>query len=129
MPSGHAREERDLRSRIASVPHWYHRIELAPGLVTPGVNDSPAMLARLPLAAVAGADVAQVPLLRLYPLGSLNGDLTNCFVPNAAGLCALVEMAGFRPEGPVDVQGGRGVLAARRTADAVAEHVRARDGG
>src|SRR5688572_29489501 len=28
-----------LRDRVASHPVWYHRIELAPGLVTPGVSD------------------------------------------------------------------------------------------
>lgn len=26
---------------MESVPAWYHRIELAPGVVTPGINDSP----------------------------------------------------------------------------------------
>jgi tRNA (mo5U34)-methyltransferase len=28
-----------LRDRVAHHPNWYHRIELAPGLVTPGVSD------------------------------------------------------------------------------------------
>src|SRR5690606_4371760 len=36
-----------LRERIASVSPWYHQIELAPGIVTPGVNDSAYTLARL----------------------------------------------------------------------------------
>lgn len=39
----------DIRSAIASVPHWYHRIELAPGIVTPGINDSPKVLSLLNL--------------------------------------------------------------------------------
>jgi tRNA (mo5U34)-methyltransferase len=39
----------DIQSAIASVPHWYHRIELAPGVVTPGVNDSPKVLSLLGL--------------------------------------------------------------------------------
>jgi tRNA (mo5U34)-methyltransferase len=30
----------DIRERAARHPTWYHRIELAPGLVTPGVHDS-----------------------------------------------------------------------------------------
>lgn len=34
---------------MASVPHWYHRIELVPGVVTPGVNDSQGTLAHLGL--------------------------------------------------------------------------------
>jgi len=33
-----------IRGRIAKHPNWYHRIELAPGLVTPGVHDSQAGL-------------------------------------------------------------------------------------
>lgn len=33
-----------IETRINSVPHWYHRIEVAPGIVTPGINDSPANL-------------------------------------------------------------------------------------
>jgi tRNA (mo5U34)-methyltransferase len=34
---------------ISEVPTWYHQIEVLPGIVTPGVNDSSAVLARLPL--------------------------------------------------------------------------------
>jgi tRNA (mo5U34)-methyltransferase len=40
---------RRARERIASVEHWYHRIEVLPGLVTPGVNDSPRVLSALRL--------------------------------------------------------------------------------
>jgi tRNA (mo5U34)-methyltransferase len=40
-----------IRERIASVPHWYHRFELAPGIVTPGTNDCGAVLAGLDLPA------------------------------------------------------------------------------
>jgi tRNA (mo5U34)-methyltransferase len=40
--------DRDALAReVAAHPGWYHRIELAPGLVTPGTHDSPAGLARL----------------------------------------------------------------------------------
>jgi tRNA (mo5U34)-methyltransferase len=39
--------DEDLRRRIASVNRWYHRIELRPGIVTDGVNDSPVTLQRL----------------------------------------------------------------------------------
>ena len=34
---------------IASVPNWYHRFEFAPGVVTPGVNDSRKALSLLEL--------------------------------------------------------------------------------
>jgi tRNA (mo5U34)-methyltransferase len=37
----------EVRARVAAFPHWYHRLELAPGLVTPGVNDSSHVLSRL----------------------------------------------------------------------------------
>lgn len=39
----------DLQKLIGSVPHWYHRFEFAPGVVTPGVNDSRAVLDQLDL--------------------------------------------------------------------------------
>jgi tRNA (mo5U34)-methyltransferase len=38
-------------AEIARVPHWYHRIEVTPGIVTPGVNDTPTVLENLPLPA------------------------------------------------------------------------------
>ncbi|MBP7677730.1 MAG: methyltransferase domain-containing protein [Thermoanaerobaculia bacterium] len=41
----------EVRALIASVPRWYHRIELSPGLVTPGINDSPRVLQELALPA------------------------------------------------------------------------------
>jgi tRNA (mo5U34)-methyltransferase len=36
-----------VRDRVARHRNWYHRIELEPGLVTPGVHDSPTVLATL----------------------------------------------------------------------------------
>lgn len=41
----------EARAAMATVAHWYHRIELAPGVVTPGVNDSPRVLQELDLPA------------------------------------------------------------------------------
>lgn len=34
---------------LATVEHWYHQIELRPGLVTPGHNGARHILARLEL--------------------------------------------------------------------------------
>lgn len=34
---------------IDTVPHWYHRIEVRPGIITPGINDSPTFLRLLNL--------------------------------------------------------------------------------
>jgi tRNA (mo5U34)-methyltransferase len=33
-----------VRERVGAFRAWYHRIELAPGVVTPGINDSPHVL-------------------------------------------------------------------------------------
>jgi len=41
----------DARAMIAAYPHWYHRIEVRPGVITPGVNDSPLQLQMLQLPA------------------------------------------------------------------------------
>jgi tRNA (mo5U34)-methyltransferase len=41
--------DQEIRDRIASVPHWYHQIEIRPGIVTPGINRTAATLARLEL--------------------------------------------------------------------------------
>jgi tRNA (mo5U34)-methyltransferase len=38
-----------VRARIAAVPHWYHPIEVRPGIVTPGRNDARRVLEILQL--------------------------------------------------------------------------------
>src|ERR1700735_1447327 len=35
-----AEDAQEALRLIAAHPHWYHQIEVAPGVVTPGVNDS-----------------------------------------------------------------------------------------
>lgn len=42
------------RTAIASVPRWYHSIEVAPGVVTPGVFDLRPIIERLPWPDVRG---------------------------------------------------------------------------
>ena len=44
-----ALSDEQVRERIAAVPHWYHQIEVRPGIVTPGINDSAGTLAQLDL--------------------------------------------------------------------------------
>jgi tRNA (mo5U34)-methyltransferase len=39
----------DARAMIAAYPRWYHRIEVRPGIITPGINDSPKNLEMLQL--------------------------------------------------------------------------------
>ena len=36
---------------IAAYPRWYHRIEVRPGVITPGINDSPLQLQMMQLPA------------------------------------------------------------------------------
>jgi tRNA (mo5U34)-methyltransferase len=55
-----------VRQRIASVKNWYHRIEVRPGIVTPGVNDSPTCLRLLNLPADCRG-------LRVLDLGTRDG--------------------------------------------------------
>jgi tRNA (mo5U34)-methyltransferase len=40
-------DQEAIERRIATFPHWLHRIEVAPGVVTPGVSDSPGGLKKL----------------------------------------------------------------------------------
>jgi tRNA (mo5U34)-methyltransferase len=39
----------EVRARIAAVPHWYHPIEIRPGILTPGTNDARTVLGMLDL--------------------------------------------------------------------------------
>jgi len=41
----------DARAMVAGYPRWYHRIEVRPGIITPGINDSPLNLQMLELPA------------------------------------------------------------------------------
>jgi tRNA (mo5U34)-methyltransferase len=40
-------DDREIGARIDAVPHWYHQIEIRPGIVTPGINNSRQMLGHL----------------------------------------------------------------------------------
>jgi len=39
----------DAKALVASVPHWHHRFEIAPGVVTPGTYDPQFLLDKLSL--------------------------------------------------------------------------------
>ena len=56
----------DVWEKVRSVPHWYHRIELRPGIVTPGINDTPRFLQQLDLPADCTG-------LRVLDLGTRDG--------------------------------------------------------
>jgi tRNA (mo5U34)-methyltransferase len=54
------------RGLVESVEHWYHRIEVAPGFITPGVNDSQMVLEVLDLP-------ADLSGLRVLDIGTRDG--------------------------------------------------------
>ncbi len=49
MESRPSIDPEEATARIAEHPFWYHRIEVAPGVVTPGTHDSPRALMDLDL--------------------------------------------------------------------------------
>jgi tRNA (mo5U34)-methyltransferase len=63
--------------------------------------------------------LAEIPLWQAYPRDSLNGDFTNCFAPNRAGLVAALEEAGFAVEATRQLEMG-GYARARAVEDAEA---------
>jgi tRNA (mo5U34)-methyltransferase len=56
----------DARAMIAAYPRWYHRIEVRPGIITPGNNDSPRTLQMLQLPADCSG-------LRVLDIGARDG--------------------------------------------------------
>ena len=40
-------DQKRIYSLMGSVEHWYHQIEFAPGIVTPGINNSSSVLNKL----------------------------------------------------------------------------------
>jgi tRNA (mo5U34)-methyltransferase len=51
---------RDARTAIAQLPMWYHSIEVAPGVVTPGMFDLRPIVEKLPWPDVRGKRVLDV---------------------------------------------------------------------
>lgn len=66
--SGHHRylSFNDIRKQVSTVKNWYHQIELAPGIITPGVNNSKEVLDLLDLP-------ADCRNLRVLDLGTRDG--------------------------------------------------------
>jgi tRNA (mo5U34)-methyltransferase len=58
--------DKQIRQRIASVAHWYHQIEIRPGITTPGINNSAHTLRQLDLA-------ARYDGLRVLDIGARDG--------------------------------------------------------
>jgi tRNA (mo5U34)-methyltransferase len=74
---------------VASVPYWYHRIEVAPGVVTPGVNNCQSVLDVMGLpASLAG--------MRVLDLGARDGFFSFECERRGAEVVALDYIAGGR---------------------------------
>jgi len=58
--------ESEVMAKVNSVKHWYHQIEVRPGIVTPGINNSSEVLKRLDI-----SDNCQ--RLRVLDLGTRDG--------------------------------------------------------
>src|ERR1041384_7791790 len=56
----------EVRAEIATVPQWYQKIELRPGIITPGINHSSFVLGHLRLPADCSG-------LRARDLGARDG--------------------------------------------------------
>lgn len=85
--------EAEILARIQSVPHWYHQIPIAPGITTPGINDSAAVLAMLELPADCTG-------MRVLDLGTRDGYFAFELERRGADVLAIdympAESTGFR---------------------------------
>jgi tRNA (mo5U34)-methyltransferase len=76
----------DARRMVAMHEHWYHRIEVAPGLVTPGINDSQRILEALDLP-------ERLDGLRVLDIGARDGFFSfECERRGAAEVVAIDSM-------------------------------------
>jgi len=90
---------------IAAYPRWYHRIEVRPGIVTPGINDSPLQLAMLQLPADCSG-------MRALDIGARDGFFSFELERRGADVLAIDYMPAERTGFPIAAQllGSRLVL-------------------
>lgn len=72
----------DILAKINSVSHWYHRIEIKPGIITPGTNDSKEALKRLNIPEDCSG-------LRVLDLGARDGFFSFEFEQRGADVTAI----------------------------------------
>jgi tRNA (mo5U34)-methyltransferase len=77
----------DARAAIASVPSWYHTIEVAPGVVTPGAFDLRGIVDRLPWPEVRGK--------RCLDVGTYDGFLAFELERRGAAEVVAVDLPGY----------------------------------
>jgi tRNA (mo5U34)-methyltransferase len=84
----------DAREMVAAYQNWYHRIEVRPGIVTPGVNDSPLNLQMLELPADCSG-------LRVLDLGARDGFFSFELERRGADVLAIDYMPAERTGFPI----------------------------
>ena len=82
--------DEQVQAAVESVPRWYHRIELRPGVVTPGEHDSPYVLERIPFP-------QDCTNLRVLDIGARDGFFS--FEAERRGAARVIAMDFFPPEG------------------------------
>jgi tRNA (mo5U34)-methyltransferase len=95
----------DARAMVAAYPRWYHRIEVRPGMITPGTNDSPHNLQMLDLPADCSG-------MRVLDLGARDGFFSFELERRGADVLAVDYMPAERTGFPIAAQllGSRVVL-------------------
>jgi tRNA (mo5U34)-methyltransferase len=87
----------DARALIAAYPRWYHRIEVRPGIITPGINDSPVQLQMLELPADCSG-------LRVLDIGARDGFFSFELERRGAEVLAVDYMPAERTGFPIAAQ-------------------------
>jgi tRNA (mo5U34)-methyltransferase len=87
----------DARAMIAAYPRWYHRIEVRPGIITPGVNDSPHNLQMLQLPADCSG-------MRVLDIGARDGFFSFELERRGADVLAVDYMPAERTGFPIAAQ-------------------------
>jgi tRNA (mo5U34)-methyltransferase len=87
----------DARAMVAAYSRWYHRIEVRPGLITPGINDSPLQLQMLQLP----ADCSGV---RVLDIGARDGFFSFELERRGAEVLAIDYMPAERTGFPIAAQ-------------------------
>lgn len=87
----------DVRAMVAAYPRWYHRIEVRPGLITPGTNDSPHNLEMLELPADCSG-------MRALDIGARDGFFSFELERRGADVLAVDYMPAERTGFPIAAQ-------------------------
>ena len=80
----------EARTAVEGVERWYHRIEVAPGVVTPGEHDSPYVLERVPFP-------DDCTSMRVLDIGARDGFFS--FEAERRGAAQVIALDVFPPEG------------------------------